>query len=143
MNIESLDNITCAAYALHWTVVLACPRISERLRRPVPIDMIRRLVAAFASQGPESLTGAYQGIPADYDPKGAFRRARPLAASLSANLAAWDGVLPVPWAVRADAQALLTAYGHESAGRFEEHTVPDDFETALLWPDSPAAPDHS
>lgn len=137
MNVKELDAILCAAYALHWSVVLACPRISERLRRPVPVEMIRQLVAAFASQGAESLTGEYQGVPIDYDPQGAFRDARPLAASLEDSLRGWDGALPVPSSVMVAAQSLLTAYGHESAGRFAEHTVPDDFEDALVWPDSP------
>lgn len=140
MNIDKLPEVLKAAYAFHWSVLLACPRISERLSRPVPVEMVRRLVEGFARQPPEALVDSYQGIPRDFDPTRGFYRARRKAAPLHASMDGWDGSLPVPKEVMIAARELVAAYRHKAVDQWEEYSIQGEFENALLWPESPDVP---
>jgi len=79
----------------------------------------------------------------DYDPTGGFGRARPKASTLHACMDGWDGSLPVPKEVMIAARELVTAYGHKAVGQWEEYTIERELESALLWPESPEAPQDS
>lgn len=140
MNLDELPEVLKAVHAFQWSVLLACPRISERLSRPVPVEMVRKLVERFAHQTPEALVDSYQGIRRDYDPAKAFNRARQKAAALHACMDGWSGSLPVPKEVMMSARELVSAYGHKATGQWDEYGLQDDFEAALLWPDSPDVP---
>lgn len=137
MNLDKLDEVLKAVHSYQWAVLLAYPRVSERLSRPVPVELLRLLLDMVARQAPDALVGSHDGVRADYDPTRGFARARPIAAPLRSSMEGWDGSLPVPVKVMMTARDLVTAYGHDAVGRWEEHTVGDDFERFLLWPESP------
>jgi hypothetical protein len=79
------------------------------------------------------------GPPGNLDPTGGFRRARTAAIELRAAVDTWNGSLPPPPDVVTAARAMVAAYGHFAAGRWDEHTFSDDAEAALLWPDEEAS----
>lgn len=141
MNIDRLPEVLKAIHAFHWSILLACPRISGRLSRPVPTEMVRELVERFARQTPEALVDSCQAIPRDYDPTKGFHRARQKAGPLHASMDGWDGSLPVPKAVMMAARELVAAYGHKAVGRWDDYSIEGELEAALLWPESPDVPE--
>ena len=125
-------------HAYQWSMVLAFSKILEHLKRPFPADLVRRLLDAYIRFSGNPIT-TEEGQRIDYDPKGGFRRARPAAVALRAALSGWDGVFPAPQEAVTAAREMVTAYGHAAAGRWDEHTVPDDAWDQLLWPDEDGA----
>lgn len=126
-------------HAYQWSIVLAYSKILEQLKGPFPVDLHRRLLDAYIRFSGNPIT-IEEGQRIDYDPRGGFRRARPAAVALHAALGGWNGVLPAPQEAVMAAREMVTAYGHAAAGRWDEHTVPDDAWDQLLWPDDDEGP---
>ncbi len=122
-----------SAHALEWATAIAFSRAIARLTRPPPVALIGRMLDVYISYtaGPMGHSGA-DGTLGDLDPTGGFRRARPAAIELRAALDRWNGPLPPP-EVTAAARAMVSAYGHPAAGRWDEHDFAEDAEDALLW----------
>jgi len=129
-----------SAHCLQWVIVLAFSRIVGQMKGRAPVELIRRLLDVYVSYtaGPTVFVSD-NGIKGDLDPTGGFRRARPAAIALRAVVDAWDGSLPPPADVVMAAREMVTAYGHVEAGRWDEHTVPEDAWEQLLWPDEERA----
>jgi len=106
------------------------------LSRPPPVALIQRLLDVYIvyTAGP-MVHIPESGPQGNLDPTGGFRRARPAAIALQAAVKAWNGSVPPPPDVVAAARAMVAAYGHPAAGRWDEHAFADDAEKALLWPD--------
>lgn len=143
MNIAKLPPVLKAIYPFQWAFVFAFPKIHGRLRREVPVEMLRELLAMFAAQTPDDLIGSHKGVRADYDPTHGFERCRPYAEPLRTAMEGWGGALPVPEKVMRIARDIVTAYGDKHAGNWEQHEVGDDIESALIWPDSPDIPEET
>ena len=141
MNITKLPQVLKCVYVIQWAVVLAFPRIHERLGRDVPVEMLRELLAMFAAQTPDDLIGSYKGVRVDYDPTHGFERSRQHTEALRAAMEGWGGALPVPEKVMLIARDIATAYGHDHAGNWEQHEVGDEIDSVLTWPDSPDIPE--
>lgn len=135
---EATHDYERTVHAYQWSLVLAYSRILEELKRPFPVELLRRLLDAYIRFSGNPIT-TEEGQRIDYDPTGGFRRARPAAVALRAALGGWNGMLPAPQEVVIAAREMVTAYGHAAAGRWDEHTVPDDAWDQLLWPDEDGA----
>lgn len=131
----TVHDLERSAHCLQWAVVLSFTRISGRLNRRPPVELLRRLLDVFISYTGGSLVEIENAARIDNDPTGGFRRARPGAIALRAAIDRWDGSLPVPPTVAEAAREMVTAYGHRAAGRWDEHTVLGEVDEDLLWPD--------
>lgn len=125
-----------SAHGLEWATALAFSHGTSLLSRRPPVALIGRLLDVYISYTAGPMLFEREAGPAgNLDPTGGFRRARTAATELRAAIDKWDGALPPPAEVVAAARAMVAAYGHPAAGRWDEHTFPDDAEAALLWPD--------
>lgn len=136
---QTIDDWERSAHGLEWATALAFTRAAERLSRPPPIALIQRLLGVYINYTAGPMVMYPDREPAgDLDPTGGFRRGQPHAMALRAALDDWDGSMPPPSAVVASARAMVAAYGHPAAGRWEDHTFAEDAGEALLWPDEEA-----
>jgi hypothetical protein len=94
------------------------------------------LLDVFVAYTGQDLDIVEGGQRVNYDPTGGFRRARSAAITLRICVDHWDGSLPAPADVVSAARAMVAAYGHSEAGRWDDFSISDDVDDALLWPDA-------
>ena len=132
---DTVDDWERSAHCSQWVIVLAFSQIVGRIKGRAPVELIGRLLDVYISYTATPLTFTSEsGLKGNLDPTGGFRRARPAAIALRAVIDAWDGTPPPSANVVTAAREMVTAYGHPEAGRWEEHTVPEDAWGQLLWP---------
>ena len=127
-----------AVHCLQWATALACPRVTARLGRVPPKELIAALLDACIRFSEKGSVAEQEGQRLDLDPAGSFRRAQPHAFVLRERLMDWNGTFPLPQDLVLAARDLARCHGNDSIHDWDAYEGPTDAEDWLLWPDATA-----
>lgn len=130
-------NIVNAVHCLSWVSVLSAPHIAAMLSRPIPVQLIRDLLDAYASYaGGDLIVPLENGMRMDYDPIGAHKRTRPFILLLRVRLEGRILEVPIPADIVDIARQALEARGSPLVHKWDTYEPEPDFEHYLLWPEA-------